>query len=659
MKSLKNKEQEANQVYKVGELLRSAHLYEETYRGYGKYRTTDKSERAIKNEARAKIAFKIGRIYHTIRDLNRASTWYNSAIRLKYHEVEPKVFYYLAKVFQQLGKIEQAEELYSKFLQKEPEDILGKNGLKSCKIIQKWETDVEESDFREIEYKRKLNSTGKDYALSVGDSEGWELYFTSNRKGTDSEDNEVYGELFTNIFYTKKNSKGKWSEIEPISNTSINTLYSDGTPSFSADFSTMFYTHCAKRTKDKNPCAIFYASRSGDSWGNSTELKIRGTRGYSIGHPSINGAGDTLYFSSDLKGGYGGKDIWYTVKADSGWSAPVNMGELVNTSMDEVFPYIRKVDNKFFFSSSGHLGMGGLDIFELNYVDGQKVVNNLKAPLNSRADDFGISFDKVERYYHTGYFSSNRKYNAKNDDIYSFARYPKEYLLRVYVFDAETFEPVEDARVKIAGTNGTDKNDILTNERGMVNIPLSEETKYIYAARKKDYLIDIGYSSTKGMENDYEDIYDTLMLVSTKKPIVIPNIFYKKNSANYFEESEKSLEELYKVMKQNPEIKVELRAHSDFAGRFEHNLNLSQRRAEVVVDYLKKRKIPARRMVAVGKGETEPLVIDQKLIDQYEFLSQKSLNQKLDSVYIVKLAEEFQEVAKSLNRRTDLKVINN
>lgn len=659
LKSIVATQEEADLAYTQGEYLKAAKLYEENLKSYRQLRLKG-AEADRRNEVRASTAYRLGRIYHTIRNLRKAARWYRTAL-LRNHQVnEPLLYFYLAKVSQQLGKIEEAAEYYTKYAELHPKHKPTQNGLASLKIIQKWEDEQEDSEFKELKYERRLNTRDKDYALAVGDELGWELYLTSNREGTESEENNVYGELFTNLYVTKKNAKGKWSKLKPIDNKKLNTKFSDGTPSFTGDFNTMYYTHCEKRPNSENPCGIFTSSRSGETWSDPTEIKIRNSKGYSLGHPSINPSGDTLYFSSDMPGTWGGKDIWYVVKEDTAWSIPQNMGTAINTKMDEVFPYIRRHDRKFFFSSNGHLGLGGLDIFETEVDEkGQYKVHNLKAPLNSRADDFAIQFDQVERYYHTGYFSSNRRFNAKNDDIYSFARYPKEYVLRIYVLDAETFEPIEGARLKIAGSNGTDKTKLLTNPRGMVNIPLSEETKYIFAARKKDYLIDIGYNSTIGLEKDYDDIYDTLLLVSTKKPIVVPNILYKKNSYEFTPESIKSLEDIYQMMKKNPKIVVELRAHSDYSGSNALNMQLSQKRAETVVNFLVNKNIPRKRFVAVGRGENEPLLINSTLIEKYDFLKEQNEGKALDSAFIVSLDPDFQEVARELNRRTDLKVLKN
>ena len=348
-----------------------------------------------------------------------------------------------------------------------------------------------------------------------------------------------------------------------------------------------------------------------------------------------------------MPGGFGGKDIYRATGRAGTYADPVNLGEAINTPGDEMFPYVRD-NGELYFSSNYLVGMGGFDIFKaVEDEEGNWTVENMGSPMNSPADDFGIAFVEGEN---RGMFSSNRK-GSLGDDIYSFMVPPKVFTLEGEVLNKESGEKIDGASVRIIGTDGT--NLRMRTQKGEFKLKLQPETDYIFAAFKDGYLRDKAAATTIGLE-DSKDFRFDLYLTPTDSPIKIDNINYEFGSWELLPQSLTSLDSLVRVLQVNPTITVEIMSHTDHVGSDQFNFDLSQKRAQSVVDYLIEKGISPQRLVAKGYGETWPKTVNRALAKQYDFLKR---DDELTEEFILKLTEEQQEIARAINRRTEFRVL--
>ncbi|MFW5781079.1 MAG: OmpA family protein, partial [Bacteroidota bacterium] len=477
-----------------------------------------------------------------------------------------------------------------------------------------------------------------------------EVCFTSSRD--ESEGTEMHGatgESFTDIYFSRQDRKGKWSTPVPLEEP-INTEFEDGTPSISPDFNTMYFTRC-KMSKNKNfGCQILSATKSGENWGKAQEIEIAGDS-ITIAHPAISPDNLTLYFVSDMDGGAGGKDIWKITResANGNWADPENLGEPINTDQDEVFPYVHP-DGTLYFSSNGHIGMGGLDIFKATEnEDGKWEVENMKTPINSASDDFGIVFQADEE---RGFFSSSRGLR-NNDDIYAFVLPPLKFNIEGVVKDEKTEEPLDNVLVKSIGSDGITLEST-TGKKGEFKFMLRPNTDYVFLASREGYLRGKERETTKGLGKS-KDFNTTIFLASIDKPIQLPNIFYDFNKADLRPESMVTLDRLVETLNDNPNVTIEIMSHTDYRGSDSFNDELSQKRAQSVVNYLIEKGIAPDRLSAKGYGETRPKTIDSKIAEEWPFFEE---GVTLTEAYIKSLKSlEQQEVANQINRITEFRVL--
>ena len=367
-----------------------------------------------------------------------------------------------------------------------------------------------------------------------------------------------------------------------------------------------------------------------------------------LGHPSISPDGKYLYFVSDAVGGFGGKDI-YRCKISGSETGPMeNLGEEINTSGDEMFPYVRD-SVTLYFASNGHPGMGGLDLFKATKDSlGNWSVENMGFPINSSSDDFGITFEgKKEK----GFFSSNRNDAKGFDHLYSFEKPVITVHIEGFVNDVDEY-PIENAIVRIVGRDGLNAK-VPTKKDGSYQVELERDIKYVMMASAQGYL-NQNYELHTSPEEKNETYIVDFYLSPISKPVVIENIFYDFDKATLRPESKKALDEMIKMLNDNPNVTIELGAHTDRKGSDKYNERLAQRRAQSVVDYLIAGGIAQDRLEAKGYGESVPKTINKRMAKQYDFLNEGDV---LSEEFILKLSPEQQEIADQINRRTEFKVI--
>lgn len=625
----------ADEQYERGEYYDAAMTYRKVY---------NKMRKREDRPMRGQIAYKMGDCYRRINMSARASAAYTNAIRYKYAEVDSMTYLYLAQCQHAEGKYKPAIKSYEQFLAIDPDSRLAHNGLQGCIEAVEWK----ENPTRYIVKRANIfNSRRSDCAPMLQGEEFDQLYITScNDDATGEKNSAITGAKNFDIFLAKKDENGVWQKPELLEGD-VNSEADEGIVSFSPDGSTMYLSKARQDPNSDSSAEIYTSTRSGAQWSTPTKLAITADTISSFAHPAVSPDGLYLYFTSDMPGGYGGKDIWRVGLGTNTEGTLENLGETINTPGDEMFPYMRG-DSLLYFSSDGHPGMGGLDIFmaQLDTV-GEWHVENMKYPINSAGDDFGITFGVEE----SGYFSSNRNDGRGYDKIYSFEKPSIKVTISGMVLDKD-YEPIPDAVIRIVGNDGSNQKEIARKD-GSFSFRLDCGVQYVMMAGCRGYLNSKQEFASDSTEADAEYMVD-FILASVTKPVILENIFYDFDKATLRPESEQALDnELINILNDNPNITIELAAHTDIRGRDAYNQDLSQRRAQSVVDYLISKGIDPGRLTAVGYGETVPKTITKKLALEYpQFKEGDVLNEE----FILTLSEEDQEVAHQINRRTEFQV---
>lgn len=600
---------------------------------------------------KAELVFKIGVCYRNLHESKEAELWFKKAIKVKYPD--PLAVLYYADALKMNGSFEEAIVEYQNYGKLVPGDKRAELGVKSCKLAAKWKAKPTRYAVENMAF---FNSKDQDFSPVYAKKDYKVLYFTSNRSGSSGDKIHARtGAGFMDLWETSVDRKGKWSEPKPIVGA-INTPDDEGASSLNPKGNTLYFTRCAVDKKMILGCKIYASERKGVNWDVPAEIVIKGAvDSTTLGHPSISDDETKLYFSADLPGGYGSRDIWMIKrdKKSAPWNPdPINLGPEINTPGYEAFPYIRN-NGKLYFSSDYHVGMGGLDIFEAtpDPKTGKYKVVNLKYPINSNADDFGIIFEgEAER----GFFSSNRKGGKGGDDIYMFYLPPLEFTLKGFVKDCKTEEPIVGAKLIMKGSDGTTV-EATSEADGSYKFTLNPNTDYQIIASKEKFLNGNAGESTKGLEENKEFNVD-ICLESVKEPIELPNIEYDLGKWDLRPESMVSLDKLVETLNNNPNIVIELGSHTDFRSDDKYNLELSQKRAQSVVNYLIEKGIEPERLIAKGYGESTPKKVDKKMAERYSGFLQEG--QVLTEKFIKSLSTvEEQEVCHQYNRRTEFKVI--
>jgi peptidoglycan-associated lipoprotein len=597
-------------------------------------------------QQKAQIQAKIGESYYKIGQYNFAESYFKSALIRNAGGAILLLHY--AEVLRANGKYEEAIQNYKAYLDSVPGDQMAINGIVSSEKTKEW---LDKPTRYKIENLKEINSYSGDYGASYAGIHDNEIFFTSSRKGaTGKVKSAITGEFNADIFRSSYNrQKNRWDKPQLIEELkAIDTFDEEGAVSFSADGNTLYFTRCRYEKSTEKTAEIYSSTQLSGLWGNPVKVKI-GKDSLMAAHPSVSADGKMLWFVSDRTGGFGGKDIWYAEKkGGDSWDKAVNAGPEINTTGDEMFPCIRD-NGTLYFSSNAHVGMGGLDIFMARKgEDGKWIVENMKSPINSTGDDFAISFYPGEE---RGLFSTNREGSLK-DDIYSFILPPKIYDIEGEVFNKENGLRISDATVKLIGTDGTMLK--LTTENGKFRFKLKPQVEYIVAAYRKGFLNAKGMASTVGMEEG-KQFQIRMELTPADSPISIDNIYYAFGKWDLLPESVAALDSLSELLVLNPTTVIELMAHSDCRGDDALNSQISQKRAQSVVDYLIAKGIQPGRLVAKGYGETAPKKVTKKLAKTYPFLKQ---GVELTCKSIEALADEKEkEICHQINRRTEFRVL--
>ena len=624
---------DAEEKQRIGEYYEAAAIYRKVY--------TKPSPK--KRDLRGYIAYRMAECNRLINNTAKATSAYMNAIRYDYPD--STVYLRMGQMLQKTGRYPEAIKNYDIYMENDPSNLLAINGIQGCELAPGWKKNPTRYEVRRMD---KFNSRRGEFSPMLAGDKYDQLYFASSRsKDKDAKVSAITGQNNNNLFLVKQDEKGAW--LAPVElEDEVNTEYDEGTPSFSPDGNTMYYTYCAQDPEGPRTAEIYISTRSSAKWGKGTRATIVKDSVTALGHPSISPDGKYLYFVSDAVGGFGGKDIFRARVAGNDFGPMENLGEEINTPGDEMFPYVRD-SVTLYFASNGHPGMGGLDLFKATQDStGKWNVENLGAPINSMGDDFGITFaGKEER----GFFCSNRNDARGYDHIYSFELPTITIFIEGIVNDVDEY-PIEDATVRIVGKDGLNVK-VPVKKDGTYRVELERDIRYVMMASARGYL-NQNYELHTGPEEKNETYIVDFFLSPISKPVVIDNIFYDFDKATLRPESKKALDEMIKMLNDNPNVTIELGAHTDRKGTDQYNERLAQRRAQSVVDYLIAGGIEAARLEAKGYGESVPKTINKKMAKQFDFLKEGDV---LTEEFILALPPEQQEIADQINRRTEFKVL--
>ena len=595
-------------------------------------------------ENRGKLALKMARSYNKINATPKAVNAYRNAIRYNQASLDDRLAY--ARLLLKNGEYKQAEKEFRILVDSMPDNILAQNGLKSAQMAPSWKKAGSRYQVKKMDV---FTSRRADYSPMLLGDEYEQIYFTSTRN--DAQGDELSGITGTkagDIFYSEKDDRGKWSRPEAIA-TGLNTDYDEGACCFTPDGKEMYLTQCVTDPASPRFAQIVTSSRSDAAWGKVQKLEITQDTLSTYAHPAISPDGEWLYFVSDMPGGMGGYDIWRVRITPSGLGGVENLGAPINTPGDEMFPTFRP-NGDLYFSSNGHIGMGGLDIYiaRIDEKTQQYKIEHPGYPLNSEADDFGMTF---EGPHNRGFFSSNRKDGRGYDHIYSFNNPEIVTTMKGWVYEKDGYE-LPAAQVMVVGNDGTYRK-LPVKSDGSFTLPIHPEVDYLVMASCKGFL---NHKEELRIDSAKESKEYVLQfpLASISAPVLIDNIFYDFDKATLTPASTQALDKLVALLKENFHVTIELSAHCDYKGNSEYNKRLSQRRAQTVVDYLIAHGIEKERLTPVGYGKERPKTIRRKLTEKYPWLKEDDV---LTQDFILKQTREHQEICNQLNRRTEFTVL--
>lgn len=623
----------AEKFMAIGEYYDAASQYKQAYS------KTPPKERA----RRGLIAGKKAVCYRKINSTPKAVAAYRNMVRYNKATVDDRLE--LGRQLLKNGDYKQAAEQFRVVLDSMPDNVLARNGLLSAQQAPAWKKQGSRYTVKRMDV---FNSRRAEYSPMLSGDQFDQLYFTSTRNdATGDELSGITGTKNGDIFVSQKDDKGKWSKPEVV-NGGLNTEADEGASCLSPDQREMYLTQCVTDPSYPRYAQIVKSNRSDAAWGKASSVELTKDTLSCFAHPAVSPDGQWLYFVSDMPGGKGGLDIWRVRITSAGYGGVENLGEPINTPGNEMFPTFRP-NGDLYFSSDGHPGMGGLDIFIAHPgKTGRYVLEHPGYPLNSQGDDFGMTFEGVKN---RGFFSSNRNDGRGWDHIYSFVNPEIVQSVKGWVYEQEGYE-LPAAQVYMIGSDGTNLK-LGVKSDGSFEKELTPGVEYMFLATCKGFLNHKEELKVVPMNDSHEYVLQ-FPLASITAPVLIDNIFYDFNKATLRPESQTALDELVKLLNENPNVTIELSSHCDYKGSSAYNKLLAQRRAESVVNYLVDKGIARDRLSPVGYGKEKPKTIRKKLTEKLTWLKEGDV---LTEEFIKKLDPEKQEICNQLNRRTEFIVL--
>lgn len=595
--------QKADTAFKYKEYAIAARFYEKAFK------------KDITNDKKKDVSFLLGESYRFMNNHKEAKKWYEIALKEGYRSFDFFVNY--GDILIKNGDYTLADAAYNKALELKQDDIILKRKIESCTFAQKYN---EINEQIQIINEDEINSPYSEYGLAFYKDK---LIFASSRiEESDKRFDAYTGQGFSDFYEAIYDYKKERFVKPQKSKGGLNSKFNDGTISYDEKNNIVYFMQCNGEDGKKENCFILTTTynKTTESWDNGKIFEFDYDKKYSVGHPAVANNGNTIYFVSDMPGGHGGKDIWYIKKDALGlWSKPKNAGKKINTEADEMFPFIYK-DSLLYFSSNGHPGYGGLDIFVSTITEnGFTKPENLKKPINGNTDDFGIVFKNEKQ----AWFCSNREGGKGDDDIWQIQILDIEITATGNITDLESNKPISKVTLYIKGSDGS-IDSTFSNNKGIYTFKkLKPNIQYEISAHKEGYFgdsknfntNDIKHSITISKKNGYD--LDFALLKITKKEIVIQNIYYDFDKYELKEESKKELDKLVTILQETPNVEIVINSHTDEQGTNEYNFKLSEKRSQSVVNYLIQKGIDPKRLQAKGYGESQPLIKNAKTEEEH------------------------------------------
>ena len=624
---------QGNQLYATGDYFDAAAQYRKAYS------QTSPKERT----QRGQIALRQAECYRRINYTARAITAYRNALRYKQGDSATRMA--LGQQLLKVGQYKEAAKVMTEMLDSCPQNSMAQTLLASARKAPQWK---KEGSRYKVKREDVFNSRRSDYSPVLAGAEHDRLYLTSTRNEATGDDiSGITGTKNADIFMAQKDEQGRWLRPQVI-DTELNSNADEGACCLSPDGRTMYLTSCQSDERYPRFATIVTSRRSDATWNKPQPLPITRDTLSLYAHPAVSPDGQWLYFVSDMPGGMGGKDLWRVRLTEAGLGGVENLGTPVNTPGDEMFPTFRP-NGDLYFSSDGHEGMGGLDIYIAHPTASGWTIVHPSYPLNSMGDDFGMTFEGNKN---RGFFSSNRGDAHGWDHIYSFENPEIIQTVRGWVDEREGYE-LPQAVVYMVGNYGTNLRLSVMNN-GSFTQTVRPGVDYVLMASCPGYLNHQTELHVVETDESQEHVLQ-FPLASITAPVLIDNILYDFDRATLRPESMAALDSLVTLLNTNPHVALELSAHCDYKGKGDYNKRLSQRRAEAVAHYLTAHGISADRLTAVGYGKEQPKTIKHRLAVCYPFLQENTV---LTEDFIKTLTPEQQKICNQLNRRTEFRVTN-
>lgn len=635
---------------------------------------TRKGKGALKTKA--DMAFKTAESFRLTERFREANEWYDRCILLEYQKIVPEVYLYNGEMLLMMAEYAKSQKNFEEYLKLVPGEQRALAGVESCKRNKDF---IAEKTRHIVENQAALNKKQFDMAPMFGDRKESKMYYGSARDGGIGTDKDPRtGEAYMDLWVSELDKKSNWTEPYLVKGDGINTEDNEGTVCFDSRYKTMFFTRCPNVKKQNLGCDIWMSEAKGkDEWKEPVKLPLKNHDSISVGHPCTED-GKYLIFASDMPGGFGGRDLWYTTYDKKGdtWTAPVNMGPEINTKGNELFPTFA-INGDLIYATDGMPGLGGLDIFRAARVGTENKWENPKnigAPINGINNDYAL----VELTDRKGYFTSERK-SANGEyipDIYSYDLPPNIFDLKVIVSElGNKDKKIPEVRVVVTDNkNGTwegytvKDGSIFWDKKPTGERYINEDFSYKINISKEGYHEDKNGASftTEGLGYGQNFIIDMALL--PKKPIRLPEVRYPLDKWDLLVDSTinspDSLLFVFNLLEEYPGMVLELSSHTDSRGSNERNQKLSENRARACYKYLVEQKgVDPRRIVPVGKGEIESRTVYMK--DGVYFVDEPV---DMEGVETIKLTEAYInkyrttnkplfEMLHQFNRRTEGRVI--
>ncbi len=550
-----------------------------------------------KGKADGYVYKQLGDSYFNIFNTKEAATWYAKAVETSQ---DAETHFRYAQMLKAEGNLKGAEAQMEQFAKMQPNDARAKAFKNNPNYLTVLKSQSKQYDAK----KSDVSSDKADFGAVLTNNN--EVFFTSARN-TARKASGMDDQPYLDLYKATRNADGTLSQATEVAE--LNTKWHDGPATITSDGSTIYYGSESfnesefKKNKEKKlkfgQIYLYKATKDGDKWSNSKPLSINSVD-YSVRNPSISKDGKTLYFSSDMPGGFGGEDIWKVSVDGETYGTPVNLGSNVNTEANESFPSIQD-DNILFFSSNGRQGFGGYDVFKQNTNTNEKATN-VGEPVNSPKDDFAFSYNLQKN---VGYFSSNRE---GNDDIYQ-ANAVCGVDATIVVKDSETGKLLSGANVTFLNNKGVEKGNQVSNDMGETKFGVECDQVASFNATRTGY--ENGSVSMEKSQNGPKSIVLNMTPIKpiiTEREVILQPIFFEYNKSNITAQGAEELDKLVKVMNEYPNMVIDAKSHTDNRGADSYNLKLSDRRAKSTVQYIVSKGIAKNRITGSGMGETQPKV---------------------------------------------------